>query len=239
MQGEPIPGDLFNYTNERFQVISARNFTVRGENRTIGNWYTATPPLSAPDGGLSPVDNFGRTLVNRITDPEITIGVIVVSIPGASIRAFHKTLYEAYYNSDNRQWMWDYYENGAYARMVELGNKAQAEGWAIKGILMHQGESDGSVNVWPGRVKEIYDDLLKDLNLKSGSIPFVAGEVSRDWQHQTGPNDGINSLTQFDNFHVISSLGAETRSDNIHFTIQGHNTLGERYANMVFDLLYR
>jgi len=41
----------------------------------------------------------------------------------------------------------------------------------IKGILLHQGESNAEDKDWPKKVKIVYDNLMKDLNLK------LAGEA--------------------------------------------------------------
>jgi dTDP-4-dehydrorhamnose reductase len=47
----------------------------------------------------------------------------------------------------------------------------------IKGILLHQGESNPGDKEWPNKVKGIYDNLIKDLNLKPEQVPFLAGET--------------------------------------------------------------
>ena len=47
----------------------------------------------------------------------------------------------------------------------------------IKGILLHQGESNPNDKEWPNKVKGIYDNLIKDLNLKAEEVPFLAGET--------------------------------------------------------------
>ena len=66
--------------------------------------------------------------------------------------------------------------NLPYQRLVEMGKLAQKEG-VIKGILLHQGESNTNDKEWPNKVKGVYENLLKDLNLKAEDVPLVAGEV--------------------------------------------------------------
>ena len=47
----------------------------------------------------------------------------------------------------------------------------------IKGILIHQGESNFEDQDWPKKVKKIYGDLMKDLDLKPENVTLLAGEV--------------------------------------------------------------
>src|SRR5215468_2909605 len=44
------------------------------------------------------------------------------------------------------------------------------------GILLHQGESNAEDKDWTRKVKIVYDNLMKDLNLKPESAPLLAGE---------------------------------------------------------------
>jgi hypothetical protein len=48
-----------------------------------------------------------------------------------------------------------------------MAKLAQKDG-VIKGILLHQGESNTNDREWPNKVKGVYENLLKDLNLKAG-----------------------------------------------------------------------
>ena len=63
-----------------------------------------------------------------------------------------------------------------YQHLVEMGKSAQKDG-VIMGILLHQGESNTNDKQWPAKVKTIYDNLLKDLDLKADSVPLLAGEL--------------------------------------------------------------
>jgi hypothetical protein len=74
---------------------------------------------------------------------------------------------------------------------VDFPRLAQKAG-IIKGILLHQGESNTNDKEWPAKVKEIYDRLLQDLNLKPDSVPLLAGElVNAD---QKGACASMNSI---------------------------------------------
>ena len=68
------------------------------------------------------------------------------------------------------------YGGNPYARLVEMAKLAQKDG-VIKGILLHQGESNTNDKDWPLKVKGVYDNLLNDLGLSAANVPLLAGEV--------------------------------------------------------------
>ena len=68
------------------------------------------------------------------------------------------------------------YANNPYEHLVEIARLAQKDG-VIKGILVHQGESNTGDKAWPEKVKMVYESLLKDLGLKAKDVPLLAGEV--------------------------------------------------------------
>lgn len=47
-----------------------------------------------------------------------------------------------------------------YRRLKELAVEAQKAG-VIKGILLHQGESNTGDKEWPQKVKRVYENLLR------------------------------------------------------------------------------
>lgn len=110
----------------------------------------------------------------------------------------------------------------------------------IKGILMHQGESNPNDREWPGKVKNIYDNLIKDLNLKPDEVPLLAGEtVNADQQGRcAGFNRIIANLPEtLPNSHVISSAGCTASPDGLHFNSAGNRELGMRYGEKMLSLL--
>ena len=66
------------------------------------------------------------------------------------------------------------YGGSPYQRLVEMGKLAQKTG-VIKGILLHQGESNTNDKEWPAKVKAVYDNLIKDLDLEPESVPLLGG----------------------------------------------------------------
>ncbi len=81
----------------------------------------------------------------RSTHPpkDVKVGVVNVSVAGCKIELFDKANHEAYAKTAPG-WMTGIikeYGGNPYARLVEMGKVAQKAG-VIKGILLHQGESN-------------------------------------------------------------------------------------------------
>lgn len=131
------------------------------------------------------------------------------------------------------------YNGNPYARLVEMAKLAQKAG-VIKGILLHQGESNTNDSTWPKKVKVVYDNLIKDLHLKAGSVPLLAGELVNADQggRCASMNTIIATLPQtISNAYVISSKNCTSAPDKLHFTAEGYRKLGKRYAVKMLSLL--
>ena len=114
------------------------------------------------------VDYFGRTLVAGLPE-NIRVGVVKVAVPGCKIELFQKDTYTNY-AATVAPWMKNMikaYDGNPYQFVVDQAKTAQKDG-VIKGILLHQGESNPGDKEWPNKVKGIYQNLIKDLNLKAG-----------------------------------------------------------------------
>ena len=150
----------------RFQVFAAVDFP--NLNRTNGNWYPAVPPLCRPNSGISPADYFGRTLISNLP-PSIRVGVVSVAVAGCKIELFDKDNCKSCATSSNTPpWMKriiETYRGNPYQHLVDTAKLAQKDG-VIRGVLLHQGESNNNDKEWPNKVKGIYQSLLNDLNLK-------------------------------------------------------------------------
>lgn len=224
--------------DKRFRVMQAVD--CPSLNRTKGNWYTAVPPLSRCRTGLTPGDYFGRTLVTNLP-PNVKIGIINVSIGGCKIELFDKDNYKTYVATapDWLKNMVNEYDGNPYDRLVELARLAQKDG-VIKGILLHQGESNTGDAEWPRKVKIVYDNLVRDLNLNASSVPLLAGEVVHEEQggRCASMNKIIATLPQtIPNSYVISSKGCTDAADNLHFDAAGYRKLGNRYGFKMLSLL--
>jgi hypothetical protein len=288
---------------ERFQTLNVvgatyaygnKNITPNGGKRDKGEWYTAIPPNiingSNPTGssgskvGLSPMDYFGRTVVDG-TPERITIGVVAVAHGDLALSSFRKTGGAAYFSgsgsggtvtldgidvprsnsrpSSTERQGWRRITTDTeninneickagyasfYDAIVTNVKKAQEEGWIVKGIIFHQGESGRGLEdkTWVQILKEIYDDILADCGLPPNSIPILCGQqFGGNGTTSTGNNgnDGVlesdsTIQTTIPKAYVISSVGLANRGDNIHFSSQGIRDLGTRYGEKMLELVY-
>jgi len=214
--------------DKRFQMLSAYGGC---HNREEGNWYDAIPPLANCNGNLGPVDYFGRTLVEKLPE-EIRVGVVVVAVAGCDIQLFEKDKYQSYNMESWMKNIVDGYGGNPYGRLVDMAKKAQEEG-VIKGILLHQGETNSGQQDWPNRVKGVYENLLADLGLNAEEVPLLAGEVVSSGSGGVcgGMNDIIDTLPSvIPTAHVISSEGLDQQGDGLHFTSEAYRTFGQRFA---------
>ncbi len=223
--------------NPRFQVMS----TVDCDNldRVKGSWYQAVPPLCRCKTNMGPADYFGRTMVEHLPE-NVKVGVIVVAVGGCKIELFDKENYQSYVETapDWMKGMIKEYDGNPYGRLVEMAKLAQKDG-VIKGILLHQGESNSNDSLWTRKVKGVYDNLVKDLNLDPINVPLLAGEtVNADQQGIcAGMNSIIATLPQtLPNSYVISSAGCADGPDNLHFSAAGYRELGKRYAEKMLSI---
>jgi hypothetical protein len=238
MEGFPGIEEQDKTELERFKVLAAVDFPK--PDRKKGNWYSAVAPLCRGSTGLCPADYFGRTMVGHLPK-DITVGVVNVSVAGCKIELFDKANHEAYAKTAPG-WMAGIikgYGGNPYARLVEMGKLAQKKG-VIKGILLHQGESNTGDKKWPEKVKGVYDSLLKDLDLKPEAVPLLAGEVVHE--DQKGACAGMNAIIaelpkSIPNAHVVSSSGCKCLPDRLHFTPAGYRELGKRYGEKMLSLL--
>lgn len=239
MEGNATPEDQ-DYENvpERFQVMAAVNFT--DPKREMGQWYTAVPPLCRQGTGLTPADYFGRTMCENLPE-EVKIGVVHVAIGGTSIKGFMEELCGDYVAGE-ADWFKNImanYDNNPFRRLVDMAKKAQQYG-VIKGILMHQGETDGGMGNWTENVKKVYERLLSELNLSADNVPLLVGETvqTEEGGHCGGFNSVIATLPNvIPTAHVISSKGCKQKGDGLHFTAEGYRIIGKRYAETMLEIL--
>jgi hypothetical protein len=222
----------------RFQMLAAVDMPRL--NRTKGIWYVASPPLNRQENNMGPVDWFGRNLVANLPQ-DVRVGVINVSVAGAGIELWDNDNWQKYLDT-REQWMRNIvtqYNGSPYQRLVEMARVAQKDG-VIKGILLHQGESNSSDTNWPVKVKNIYDNLMKDLNLNPKDVPLLAGELKSEEEHGVCFRFNTNILAHLPevlpNSYIISSKGVKGTPDQFHFNTAGMRELGKRYAVQMLKL---
>ena len=205
---------------------------------TVGEMYPAVPPMFKCNAGLSPADWFGRHMADSL--PDVTIGIIPVAQGGTSIRLFDPDDYKNYIASA-ADWLQSgvkaYGNDGnAMGRIIEVAKKAQEKG-VIKGIIFHQGETDGGMSNWEQIVKKTYEYMLDQLGLNAEETPFVAGEMV-DGGSCAGFNSRVHNLSKYIvNFSYASSAGYGSKGDGLHFTVEGYRGMGQRYAQEMLKLI--
>ena len=224
---------------ERFQMLPAVDFN---STKKMGVWCTAVPPLCRPGTGLTPVDYFGRTLVEKLPE-NIKVGVINVAVGGAKIELFMQEYKDAYIASE-KDWFRAYcaqYDNDPLGRLIEMGKIAQKKG-TIKGILLHQGESNNGASDWCDKVAEIYKRICYYLGLDPEQTPLLAGEtLYKDqggacyWHNQAALPKLKKAVP---NSYVISAKDIPGNGkDAWHFSAEGYRMFGKRYAEQMLKLL--
>ena len=218
----------------RFLLMPAVDFPEKG--RKMGEWCEASAPLCRPNTGLTPADWFGRTLVASLPE-NIKIGVIHVAIGGIDIKGFLPDSIQSYIKRAPNwmKGMLEAYDNNPYQRLVTLAKKAQKDG-VIKGILMHQGETNTGDPKWADMVQQVYDNLCGDLQLKPEEVNLYAGNIVQ----ANGEGVCIGCKKQIDELpktlhtaQVISSDGCTNGPDKLHFDAAGYRELGCRYGEAV------
>ena len=224
---------------ERFQMLPAVDFS---STKKKGVWCTAVPPLCRPGTGLTPVDYFGRTLVEKLPE-NISVGVINVAVGGAKIELFMQEYKDAYIASE-QPWFQGYcaqYDNDPLGRLIEMGRIAQKKG-TIKGILLHQGESNNGASDWCDKVAEVYKRICYYLGLDPEQTPLLAGEtLYKDqggacyWHNQAALPKLKKAVP---NSYVISAKDIPGNGkDAWHFSAEGYRMFGKRYAEQMLKLL--
>lgn len=224
--------------DSRFKVMSTIDCANLG--RSKGEWYAAVPPLCRCKTGLTPADYFGRYLLANLPE-NIKVGIINVSIGGCRIELFDKENYQTYMETAPgwMRGMVNEYDGNPYGRLVEMAKLAQNDG-VIKGILLHQGESNPNDSLWTTKVKGVYDNLMSDLNLDPSKTPLLAGELlSAEFNGRChGFNQFIAQLPSvISNAHVVSSAGCSGAPDGLHFNAEGYRKLGKNYGEKMLELI--
>lgn len=242
MEGNAQPQSVDKQNvDSRFLMLATTNFN--SPKRTMGEWYTATPPIVSPWGGLGMADYFGRTMVAALP-ADVRVGVVDVAIGGIAIEGFMSDKIGDLLKSADG-WQKERiiaYGSDPYRRLVDMGKKAQEVG-VIKGILLHQGCSNNGDPNWPNNVKKIYDGILAELGLNAADVPLFVGETLR--QDQGGGCYQHNTVVAkmpsvIPTSYIVYSNGIPGNGmDQWHFSAAGYRTFGKRYAYEALKVMGR
>lgn len=219
-------------THDRITMMSTAN--SRGN---VGEWIPAVPPMCAPSAGYSLADNFIREMAKRTSD-NVTIGIIPVAIAGTSFKIFDPDSCDGYL-STAEGWLKNMaaeYDSKPYDRIIACAKKAQEKG-VIKGIIVHQGETDNMNQEWLSWVTKFYNNVCTELKLDPTKTPILVGQMVPNGACQ-GHNSVMANLPNYiKNCAVVESTGLQSESDKLHFTHDSYTQFGKRYAEKMCDLL--
>ena len=216
--------------NDRYLSLA----TTDGNDRQLGTWRKAIPPLCRADAHLGPADWFGRTLLDVVPE-NVRVGIVSVAVEGCPITFFDKDQNKPLIAKEERDWMngiLNQYGRDPYERLLSMAKIAAKDG-VIKGILLHQGETDAYNDQWRKTLRKIYRDLQQELRFDSTAVPLLVGEVVRkEYGGVCGhANPTINDIANhYPNTYVVSSEGCMPSDDNLHFSSEGYRMLGRHYA---------
>jgi len=172
---------------------------------------------------------------------EITVGIINVAVPECSIDLFDQDLCQNYLASA-ADWLQNFaksYNNDPYQSLIDTAKIAQKDG-VIKGVLLHQGETNNGDPNLPGKVKKIYDKMLNDFGLNGNDVVLLVGEtVNADIGGACSLHNNViaNIPNVIPNSYVVKSNGLANKGDGLHFTSESYLIFGKRYAEVMLNVL--
>ncbi len=189
-----------------------------------GKWKPAVAPLhfDKPVAGVGLATSFAEVIADEY--PHATIGLIPAACGGSPISSWEP----GGYHSQTKSHPWD----DAIAR----ARGAMKDG-VLKGILWHQGESDGKpglAEAYEGKLQELFQRFRREL--KVADVPIVLGQLG---QFPGKPWDEYRML--INNAHIavsrrmtkvafVPSDGLTPNSDMVHFNTKSLKVFGNRYA---------
>lgn len=189
-----------------------------------GKWVPAVAPIhfDKPVAGVGLASSFAEVIAEK--HPHVTIGLIPAACGGSPISTWEPGAY----HTQTKSHPWD----DAIAR----ARVAMKDG-VLKGILWHQGESDGKAGL-----AEVYDDKLQDLfqrfrkELNTPDVPIVVGQLGqfsgKPWDEHRKRVDRAHQAVaaKMPKVAFVSSDGLTPNSDIVHFDTKSLKIFGRRYA---------
>lgn len=199
-------------------------------------WVTLKPGYAVPPGfsGALPSDrfgfelSFGQALAER--HPERNIALLKVTRGGTSLSADWDPVGGA-------NTMWQTFTNQVPAALAALA--AGGNSYTIRGMIWHQGESDGGNPTFEADLAQFIGATRAFLGLPE--MPFAIGELERDditptvssRTYQLQAMDAVDAADLFSG--TVSAAGFLT-IDGTHFDTPSVIVFGQRYAEAIDDI---
>ncbi len=201
-------------------------------------WVRAKNPLhyDKPEAAVGMGISFAHELAHKLGG-NVKIGLVPCAAGGTTIQ----------------QWLSNYYfpvtgpSTGNYYLYDNLINRAKkaAKSGTIIGLLWHQGESDAIDAYFPSyetNLKIFFQKVRTDL--KNPNLAIIAGELGRylvsnhSYPRQDSINNIINRLKTTIPFYDVASSYGLVDQDGVHFTSASQVTLGIRYADSLYQMVF-
>ncbi len=196
-----------------------------------GRWTPAVDPMhfdkpSAVGVGLG--RTFGREVAKA--RPGVTIGLIPCAVGGSPIEAWEPGAFD----KATKTHPWDDAIKRARAALP----------WGVlKGILWHQGESDGNAERAPLYSRRLHDLIIRFRSeLAAPEVPFLAGQMGlfpeKPWSPEKKIVDRVHRdlPKQIENTAFVSAEGLTDKGDRVHFDAESYRELGRRYAATYLEM---
>jgi len=203
-----------------------RVLTLNKENQ----WVPAIDPIHFDKSiaGVGPGRTFGLMMAKR--SPSARIGLIPCAVGGTSIRKWQPGGWD------------DKTKTHPYDDMLKRLRLARQSG-VVKGILWHQGESDGKMGT-NGTYASALTTLIERLRTgcEDPNVPFVIGQLGqfskRPWSEGRTKVDQAHRQVAEQIKHVgfVSAKGLSDRGDLVHFDALSARLLGKRFAEKMIEL---
>lgn len=160
--------------------------------------------------------------------------LVVQARGGSGMRAWLQGAERKVFNKEegDEPRLWGKEQPEYFTEAVRRTKQAMKYG-KLKGILWHQGEADAGVQssaVYVERLCAFVSDLRNCLGV-SEKVPFVCGEVCRDYHRSGNINPELNrAAVLIPHAFCVSSEGCPAKSDKVHFSREGCVIMGQRYA---------
>ena len=199
-------------------------------------WVALKPGYAVPPGfsGALPSDrfgfelSFGQALAER--HPERNIALLKVTRGGTSLSADWDPVGGA-------NTMWQTFTNQVPAALAALA--AGGNSYTIRGMIWHQGESDGGNPTFDADLTQFIGATRAFLGLPE--MPFAIGELERDditptVSSRTYQLQAMAAVDAADPFSGIVSSAGFLTIDGTHFDTPSVIVFGQRYAEAIDDI---
>lgn len=198
-----------------------------------GVWSHLVDPYDGAGTSLVPV--MANKLVEELGLP---IGIIPAGDSGSGLHAPNPSM------NHGEKWCWIYYNESDHADTSTLYGRALSRARSAGGVelaVWNQGETDGYIKIPKDTYKADMVTLLNRFrtDLGNATLPMFLCQIGPhavkdgfDDAAYTEIRSAQNELDDGENFYMAATeMEVPQKSDGVHYTTEGLNTIGQRVAN--------